>query len=344
MEKRIAWIDVVRGLGILLVVVAHSVAPDSLWAKGIFLFHMPLFFILSGYGFQASTPAALFMQKRFRALMAPYFATVVIIYLYWLHFCFMMTGAIEGWDRIAIMFHGMALYGSGILVPQFPDVVPIGVMWFLPALFVANCLYMLLVRASERLPRSEWALGWLVAIVSVAGVFLGKAIFLPWSFDIAMVAQLFLWFGHMAHKHGFFNRPPRPGYVLLVAALLYCGWTYGGISMNNRDYDALIIPASSAIAGSCALIWLSQLLTRVRPLMRLFTYIGHAAIIILCFHIWDVGYSYSSQLFPALIEWLVARPPLLILERMVFCMLLYEIIRRIPLRLRRLYLPSEGAR
>lgn len=45
--KRIAWIDMAKAIAILLMVVGHEVG-GSIYTW-IFSFHMPLFFILSGY-------------------------------------------------------------------------------------------------------------------------------------------------------------------------------------------------------------------------------------------------------------------------------------------------------
>ena len=55
MKKRIAWLDTAKGIGIILVVLGHSMSPiltghmvmESLY-KFLYMFHMPLFFFLSG--------------------------------------------------------------------------------------------------------------------------------------------------------------------------------------------------------------------------------------------------------------------------------------------------------
>lgn len=45
--KRIDWIDVAKGIGIILMVMGHTSMPDAI-NRWIYSFHMPLFFLLSG--------------------------------------------------------------------------------------------------------------------------------------------------------------------------------------------------------------------------------------------------------------------------------------------------------
>ena len=47
--KRIEWIDVSKGITIILMMIGHYVPYGSQVRNFIFAFHMPLFFILSGY-------------------------------------------------------------------------------------------------------------------------------------------------------------------------------------------------------------------------------------------------------------------------------------------------------
>ena len=49
MNKRVEWIDLAKGLGMLLVILGHCVCFGGIMHNAIFAFHMPLFFILSGY-------------------------------------------------------------------------------------------------------------------------------------------------------------------------------------------------------------------------------------------------------------------------------------------------------
>ena len=48
-KERIAWIDIAKGVTILTVIWSHTLPFGGLPRNLIFCFHMPLFFILSGF-------------------------------------------------------------------------------------------------------------------------------------------------------------------------------------------------------------------------------------------------------------------------------------------------------
>ncbi|MBQ8345321.1 MAG: acyltransferase family protein, partial [Clostridia bacterium] len=45
---RISWIDIAKGIAILLVLLGHTICPTWM-SVYIYSFHMPLLFVLSGY-------------------------------------------------------------------------------------------------------------------------------------------------------------------------------------------------------------------------------------------------------------------------------------------------------
>ena len=52
MKKRLEWIDLAKGIGIILMIIGHMPSIPSAVHNWIFSFHMPLFFFLSGYMFK----------------------------------------------------------------------------------------------------------------------------------------------------------------------------------------------------------------------------------------------------------------------------------------------------
>lgn len=84
MSKRIEWVDVAKGIGICLVVIAHFV-PDfsTLFTETIYhviyMFHMPLFFFLGGYVFKKQKDNLQNTIYNFFQLIIPYYAYFLAI-------------------------------------------------------------------------------------------------------------------------------------------------------------------------------------------------------------------------------------------------------------------------
>jgi len=66
-------IDIAKGIGIVLMVVGHSGAPDRL-VNFIYTFHMPLFFLVSGYCFKSKylSEKVTYIKRRITGLYFPY--------------------------------------------------------------------------------------------------------------------------------------------------------------------------------------------------------------------------------------------------------------------------------
>lgn len=85
-NRRIEWIDIYRGLGILLMVAGH-VGFGSVFDKVIHGFHMPMWFFISGYLFQPGKRNLTgTIKHRAKKLMVPYYINLLVYYLFWLVF------------------------------------------------------------------------------------------------------------------------------------------------------------------------------------------------------------------------------------------------------------------
>lgn len=83
MKHRDQTIDIAKGIGIILMVIGHSGCPKFLHDL-IYMFHMPLFFICSGYFYKNLTTGkevATFWRKRFKGLYLPYIKWSIVFLL-----------------------------------------------------------------------------------------------------------------------------------------------------------------------------------------------------------------------------------------------------------------------
>lgn len=130
-SNRIATYDILKGIGILLVVLGHITRNDIL-GRCIFSFHMPLFFVLSGILYKEKEQ---FVYKQFKALIFPYLVFSILSFLYWYFIELRFRELKEGtnvFDQLTNIIFPMNMENSY----EFN-----AVLWFLPCLFVTSLSY-----------------------------------------------------------------------------------------------------------------------------------------------------------------------------------------------------------
>lgn len=70
-RTRVGYIDIAKAIGIVLVIIGHTVSSDTECKRILYAFHMPLFFILSGMVAKPSAQQKRYVQKC-KSLMIPY--------------------------------------------------------------------------------------------------------------------------------------------------------------------------------------------------------------------------------------------------------------------------------
>lgn len=321
MRDRVAWIDVARGIGILSVIVGHTVVPASDIAFAIFTFHLPLFFVLSGYCSSFDAPFCSFVARKARSLLLPYVATLVIYYAYWALFYRGYSHDSNGFLHIAQVCLLGLLYGTGQTVAQAPWIQAVGPVWFLPALFSANVV----AYAVSRIAKPGFERLAVVAMCAVAGMCLGHVLYMPWGLDVALVAQAFIFAGSALKAQ---RLSPLLLGLSLVAYLV--SWQYHGLDLNDRYYSDLMISCVGAVGGSIVVIFFAQQLAKVAVPRAALEYIGRASIVILCFHVFDVTHGHFDRIAPTAYAFLAAHVPLWVTLRLAFSLAIYETFRMIP--------------
>lgn len=132
-EQRVEFIDFFRGIGILLMVINH-VYFGGVFYNFTHAFHMPMFFIISGFLYSKKSPEQLstsvFLMKKAKSLLLPYCVFGLIHYLIW------------------IAIYGLSLEPlTKLFFFNTEDGMPIaGALWFLTALFITDVVFFILDR------------------------------------------------------------------------------------------------------------------------------------------------------------------------------------------------------
>ena len=83
-KKRIAWLDAVKAVGILVVLLVHtgrSFGPVSFYGG---MFYMPIFFITAGmtFSYEPEESFGAFVKKKAKLLILPYFGYNLFLFLF----------------------------------------------------------------------------------------------------------------------------------------------------------------------------------------------------------------------------------------------------------------------
>ena len=124
--KRLLWMDSAKALGIILVVLGHVPSTfEYRWV--IYLFHMPLFFVLSGYLYKITTPRNE-LERSFKSLVVPYFIYSFVLFVLW---------AIKYKTFSLALFINILLANQNAMGNTATSLCP---LWFLVSLFIMRML------------------------------------------------------------------------------------------------------------------------------------------------------------------------------------------------------------
>lgn len=119
--QRIEWIDIAKGIGILLVILGHSVKFGGAIHNLIFSFHMPLFFVLSGITYK---------QKDNKTFICMKLKTLIMPYIIFSLIGFVLSVMIPSWrNGLSIKTVIKDIYLTS------PNAVNVSSIWFLVSLF-----------------------------------------------------------------------------------------------------------------------------------------------------------------------------------------------------------------
>ncbi|WP_051477022.1 acyltransferase family protein [Arthrobacter sp. Br18] len=233
-EARSGAIDALRIFAVVGIVTGH-VWAGPVTDAGLYTWHVPAFFLLSGYLWKIQKPdarraVAAEAKKRFRTIMTPYCAWLVVTLLV----------------HVTIHDHRGTLTPPAVILPLIGGSLnagPFGAYWFMPALFISAIMF----RALERVPL-VLRLSIIAGIAVVTYLFGEDLALLPMSLGVAGSALIFMLAGQgLQHFRTRVKRPVRFGSVCLIAG---AAPILLGVSASlDMKYGELGTPVLSAVAA-----------------------------------------------------------------------------------------------
>ena len=136
MKKRVGYFDIAKGIGIILVVIAHIEYMPLALREYIVTFHMPAFFVISGMLMNLTNererPIKSLLIRKLKTIMLPYMVFSIVFPI-----IDIIRYAIAGKDMMFTfrqdIIAGITMTGSSVL-------------WFLPALFFSELIVLAIIK------------------------------------------------------------------------------------------------------------------------------------------------------------------------------------------------------
>ena len=147
-------LSILKGFGIILMVVGHSGAPDLLH-DFVYLFHMSLFYYASGYFFKEAylSRKLEFVKKRVKGLYFPFLKYgIFFLLLHNVFFRFNIYNGEYGFQGGASFLYAASDYWEKFLgLLKFGGAEQLlGAYWFLSSLFIVSILFLCLIYFADR--------------------------------------------------------------------------------------------------------------------------------------------------------------------------------------------------
>lgn len=269
LDKRIDWIDSLKGLGIILVVWGHMNIP--LTAETIiYSFHMPLFFFISGYLYKSKKRAIgeVFYRKS-KTLLTPYFYFALISIPFGILLSILFGGGIN-WKEVILNF----FYLDGFIGWNAP-------IWFLIVLFIVEVVYFLIDKTMKFKTI-------FIGLSFIIAYFMTKSGYMyPFGLHIASWAIVFYYLGHLCREKDVVEKLSKSITFFIISLVFLTSFNLVfGILTNIRvsvyrgelgNYFYFYI---SAIAGVLFLF----VLMRKLPVSKLLKFFGENTLLILATH------------------------------------------------------------
>lgn len=272
-KKRITWIDMAKGYGIIFVIIGHiGLGPISDW---IYTFHIPLFFFLSGYVFSNKNSFGEFFKKKIKSMIIPYFSLGVVVVAF-KELIYYRTGDCTTFGYIKVVLD--------LFIQE-----RMSTLWFLACLFLINIIFYFMLKWIK----NKTLMAIAIAVITVAGLVyyrLGGQP-LPWNLDVCMTAISFFYVGYAIKQYGDKLRDFASKTSTSVILFLACGaanlvfgylsYRISGSVLNMFDsvYGFEPFTYISAFAGIACVVIISKWFV-IKPVK----YIGENSLLYFAWH------------------------------------------------------------
>lgn len=270
MFKRIDYVDIFRGIGIIFMILGHMSFVTPHFDHYIHAFHMPLFYFASGLFFKTNLKISTYLKKITKQLLLPYIVFSII---------FSFTVIFRGEDTWPnVLTQVLTINNNG-----FPIA---GALWFLTSFYFSQVMIYILKKKIN----DDVVLTPIVVLSLIVGINFNKlfATRLYLSLDTSFVGLALIFLGYIVKKYNLLEKLTNDKIGLtiilfLINSFLIMKTSY--VNMRADIYPSTILFLVNAIMSFLVYLNISKIIIKYLPktkFKKILTVMGKNSIVSLC--------------------------------------------------------------
>lgn len=299
MIQRDSTYDYMKGIGILLMMYLHyqgDAVPNGIDSI-IHSFHVPLFFLLSGFFIKENPDVnawLLSVRRDARRLLIPYFVTMLLICIWFWRFDIVKLRIPQNLLPLLNLF-----WGSGDELETVCGILHVGPMWFLIALFYARLVYKLLLLICNNCLHIRDSSAFLMLIcgcITLLSNWLYDYLYpLAWNPFPGLSAMLFISIGHFLKLHIGKIEVQRWYYVIPIILVWGISLLCSNTNVRTCTYSCFPMSILGACCGSIFVYAVSvgfkhlEFCAPIKVCLSPLLWVGRYSMVVLCMHAIDLA-------------------------------------------------------
>lgn len=274
-------IDIIKAFGIILMVNGHAGVPIVRW---IYLFHMALFFLVTGYCMKdkysnTKEDLILFIKRKIKSLYVPCVMFNVFLTLFHNVFVkiYILNENLYNIKQLGLEILKCILFSGGNQLG--------GAMWFLRTMCISLLIYMLLEYILKKVCFKHYEMIKFIIffILLICSWKIGLKISRNQYFNIFTVLILYQ-IGHVIKKYNFKIKNIYGCFVLSMCILIILTKMRVVINLNNNKIYNPVVFIVASISGYIFCYSFSKIIEKYQHLALILQYIGQNTLPIMMLH------------------------------------------------------------
>ena len=270
MNKRIYYLDIVRGICIIYMIAGHIGFQSVEFDHYIHAFHMPIFFVIAGIFSKKISNVTEYLKKMSKKLLIPYFFWAFLIII------------ID--NKTTIGTHIGIKNGLKIVLTTNNNLIPIaGALWFLTSFYICHILFSMI----QTYIKKETIKYFIIILMTIVGVYLYKftSINIWWSMNSSLVGLGLMEIGYLLKKNNWLEKVLFHNNIILVGLIIINSiliMKTGYVNMRTNNYPNIILFLTNIIMSIIVYMNISIRMEKFTLISNWIKLLGKESIISLC--------------------------------------------------------------